>query len=1363
MNNRSKRVFLNVDYYQFLGVPPWATEVEINKAYRRLQLRHHTDKNGDLTICLLLNEIKRILLDNDLRREYDTTRDYSDIKVQFQNGSSGIHLAKLPCPVKRSDEILNDISKWKEEFKSMEFKDNVREVMVNFLDEIISQTCSEKDNLDDFYCKICDKLFVSEDDHFDNVLEPYIEALIGNMNASEANDTEVPIIFDFLLKKLEPYDKCELSTLDSRDFATVVGAADEALKIKETNAAFNLYREAVIILSKMDDNNENEHVFEKLLSIIIKVFDNDQYSLVESCQRLVESYIHQFSASETVQDIFRRKFMAETDLSSYKMAMASLHYLPSPLNDDTWIEFVSWEQTLFYDEIKEAMSSGNHENLLEILKLVNSRTVTAIEVFLNETHQQYDLTGITGDYKAATLLIEGTIAKQQGEVTAAALIYQATVQLADSCSSPQISQQIVDMTAELCADPVFHHSLCINTWSELIDLKSTLVNSGDITDVQRFASFLSSINPATPGQIKMGRLYSPAGPLRVAMKNEDAIALRFKDSHFKAALAYFDLSMASGGHRFSLSCYQQAICHLLKEMECIDSSGDKATMYAYAKCIEEQCMLTYQLSAMAGGPYLNISVHRFIVSALLASTKALVKCVMNGKSQVENSTQDISYEQIVPSLFKTSLSHIWKLQKVSPLIMYPCSISISDQLILDNWTNAFQMAFIEAKVNSLHHPENLPDYLFDYYKFDSVWLGWGKSGTANENDFRESRLRTMISLLNSRQWDIAEVENTMGWPLLRTTDGGWKNNEEFDLNFDEFGDNDVFASCTGYMLNSTNGEFELYFDHGQPGDLKLFSTNDLAEIFENGIDAAFFTLENPDPSLNSHSFQEFSYWPPSLKGTDYLHTLLHADLLLKEFTTGMEINTVAPFDLRPAKDGFLQRLPEHLQSLLIPILERHRDPINFGSNAHRFWIQIESIECKADKSSVKDSIKYDFGSVTATVNTHILTRGPDGKYRDAKGKQILDSAENQFARAFTKHYDEIGKYFPILLRLKELAKIAAIRKHLGGILHNGRASIDAFTLRDETSDIFKNTKLCVEKTITGFRDQEWDPPHPIYTEQRVAVHYIETLRLNNLLGKENLIDLIAPGEIDRVKRNIRNDLTEADSRRFRNCANELGRVYEVPSDHLMPHIRGWFDRNSADTLTLEQLCTDGKIQSKIKSLRLLVSGLEEGGIIVPDDQKGDINLSNYGECSWVPATFCKEFDRPVEPPPLSDESDVEYVQGDDAERDNTNENCDKKATADAGRGEMHPSGNVTIQAKQDLQLSCENSLPALCAGETSAIDRTLESVDTAKRSEVSGRPSNDTVNDDTLPKEKEAHGKSTADGMVSHKPKVVVGTYNDEI
>lgn len=125
----------------------------------------------------------------------------------------------------------------------------------------------------------------------------------------------------------------------------------------------------------------------------------------------------------------------------------------------------------------------------------------------------------------------------------------------------------------------------------------------------------------------------------------------------------------------------------------------------------------------------------------------------------------------------------------------------------------------------------------------------------------------------------------------------------------------------------------------------LFTLNDVTDVLEGGISDAYFTLDDPDPQFRIHPFHEFSYHPTSLNGTDYLMTMRQADYFLKQITTGIEINGLAPwFYARPSSDGFLQRYSPELQAILRPVMERVRDPINLSEYAHRFWIEAGKVQ-----------------------------------------------------------------------------------------------------------------------------------------------------------------------------------------------------------------------------------------------------------------------------------------------------------------------------------------------------------------------------------------------------------------------------------
>ena len=64
----------NKDYYAVLGVDKDASQVEIDRSYKRLASKHHPDRGGSEERMKLLNEAYGVLKDSSLRRNYDAVR-----------------------------------------------------------------------------------------------------------------------------------------------------------------------------------------------------------------------------------------------------------------------------------------------------------------------------------------------------------------------------------------------------------------------------------------------------------------------------------------------------------------------------------------------------------------------------------------------------------------------------------------------------------------------------------------------------------------------------------------------------------------------------------------------------------------------------------------------------------------------------------------------------------------------------------------------------------------------------------------------------------------------------------------------------------------------------------------------------------------------------------------------------------------------------------------------------------------------------------------------------------------------------------------------------------------------------------------
>jgi hypothetical protein len=133
---------------------------------------------------------------------------------------------------------------------------------------------------------------------------------------------------------------------------------------------------------------------------------------------------------------------------------------------------------------------------------------------------------------------------------------------------------------------------------------------------------------------------------------------------------------------------------------------------------------------------------------------------------------------------------------------------------------------------------------------------------------------------------------------------------------------------------------------------------------------AIFSL---DPALASdlpHPFQKATWAPYNvLNGTDFLATMLHADLWLKSMSFLMEASARSPFRTRSIRDGAYSALSEDLYQRLFKGSRTEHDKI---SSFTRMWIESGSIKYNIIKQG--GSITYAFGPPHMQVKYENLLR-----------------------------------------------------------------------------------------------------------------------------------------------------------------------------------------------------------------------------------------------------------------------------------------------------------------------------------------------------------------------------------------------------
>ena len=378
----------------------------------------------------------------------------------------------------------------------------------------------------------------------------------------------------------------------------------------------------------------------------------------------------------------------------------------------------------------------------------------------------------------------------------------------------------------------------------------------------------------------------------------------------------------------------------------------------------------------------------------------------------------ITYEA---RLITTFLHLTMYSSRFCPVWHFP-SIPLSEAVLLNLKSARYHLRFLLGLqyVQDDKRPVSLSEMLYQIHENDL-------RGVCRLEDSAGARARAMEEMLCDKGWTWNDVVNLMISPLSPRDSEGWLIQQKF------LGASMPFAKLTGFIFNTNpdSPSIEIVAIPADPsnGLVGLFSMDDIQTVLQLASSDAYpiyFSLDPPNLYQKRHPFQEWRYEPKELQNSLFLHTLFEADYLLKFFSVGAEVSAKPPFESRPCKEGLTKNLPYDLVEAIKPIAERGGTS---SQHVHRFWIQADIVEYNVTERGPR--LEFDLLEPTMHIRSHPIVPGPDGKYHDAEFEDDLDSPEATFAFDLTCHYNELGKYFPVFARLRELAKLQTLVPILG--------------------------------------------------------------------------------------------------------------------------------------------------------------------------------------------------------------------------------------------------------------------------------------------------------------------------------------------
>jgi tetratricopeptide (TPR) repeat protein len=911
------------DFYSLLGVERNASKESILKAFRQKARLFHPDKNpGSEELMKLLTTAKITLIDSEKRAQYDDN--YTTQGEDIPEGEKVF----LPTAKRLSESFIENIKAWIEEFKEIEICDNMNVIGTKWseLREALAQICKD----------------ISSEDP--NSLTKYHKLLNTRKTTSSLKDKLAHLIPDRIWRMdgVNPNRIFFKQTL-IHCFGNWKNSGDEYFVKEHYKTALFCYQKAsnnAVILEKAR-HLYGKKKYETSLLYYRYLFGIDEYKPISTLM-LLKILLKNFKA-----DIF-------------DIALHAAYEFEKEVKIHKFLHKLILERELIYeakDAIDIVIRLGDDRSekmvvkLRDLAKKCEEKDYNELQAFVYAFEFEKVAKHIK-EYRCLTVISRLYTELTKGQdISKLPAKYQATLYILRGASL-----QLENKYGESLK--CFREALLIFPMKETASAVSTLLNKDYIrSSTQQLLDEikLSQVQFPTNHQY-LGKLRSST-LLRTVIKYERNV-LNQKLTLFEKAMLYIDLTMAYGHPSLMANNFLIAAYFLLKGME---YENDLATKYAYRNTICDLCAAVFFAQS-----YMDpVTLMHFVKLCLIlmnSSHELLRTSIAKNKTGREKKVVNL-INPLQEELFSIGNNLISRAIKVNPLMDIPITLS-GDVLYIDLVATEFLENFYNFMTeNNPCHPWN---HLYHYYLLEGSWKEW-----ADNKKFQTYRENCMNYLLGKKEWTLSQVEKVMSWNVINRDSNGWIDTNKLWLNLPSAN----FTSVEGVVIDVQSGSFELLMSMN-PGEPGLINMDDIQEILCNGITHSAFTLDQPETELQSHPFQEMKYGPDSLKNTNYLATLLHADYLLKMFSMGTEVSAKKPFLFREGDEGILQVLPQFLREALTNT-SHPSNSSNYGQ-VHRFWIEARELPYTQSKRN-DNEMEYTFGYCPMIVKKHLMKYDSNGR------------------------------------------------------------------------------------------------------------------------------------------------------------------------------------------------------------------------------------------------------------------------------------------------------------------------------------------------------------------------------------------------